>query len=75
VFERWLRLPLNEVAGTVNFTAEIACFPEPCRQNRKRILKADQCGILAQNFLLCGKVRREIFREGLFIARMGGAVK
>ena len=31
----------------------------------KRTLEADQSGIVAQIFLLCGKVRLEFFREGL----------
>jgi hypothetical protein len=35
-----------------------------CRK-QKEISKADQIGILAQNFLLCGKLRLEFFRERL----------
>jgi hypothetical protein len=42
----------------------------------KRIfLKQDQCGIVAQFFLLCEKVRMEFCRESLFRTRMHGAVK
>jgi hypothetical protein len=41
----------------------------------KNFLKQDQSGILAQIFLLCGKVVAGIFHEGIFIARFGGDVK
>ncbi len=42
---------------------------------QKEFRKQDQIGILAQNILLCGKLRLELFRESLFRTRMHGAVK
>jgi hypothetical protein len=36
---------------------------------QKEIRKQDQIGILAQNILLCGKLRLEFFRERLFRTR------
>lgn len=36
---------------------------------QKEIRKQDQIGILAQNILLCGKLRLEFFRESLFSTR------
>jgi hypothetical protein len=36
---------------------------------QKEIRKQDQNGILAQNILLCGKLRLEFFRESLFRTR------
>ena len=42
---------------------------------QKEFRKQDQNGILAQNILLCGKLRLEFFREALFRTRMRGAVK
>jgi hypothetical protein len=60
-----LELPLYEVDGTLNFTAERARNTVRGCQMQKELLKQDQSGILAQNFLLCGKLRREYFRESL----------
>jgi hypothetical protein len=42
---------------------------------QKEFRKQDQIAILAQNFLLCGKLRLEFFREPLFRTRSCGAVK
>jgi len=58
------KLPSDEEAGTINFTAEsVQCIGRGCLK-QKEFLKQDQCGIVAQIFLLCGKVRMEFFREG-----------
>jgi hypothetical protein len=35
-------------------------------KKQKELRKQDQSGILAQKFLLCGKLRLEVFRESLF---------
>src|SRR5450631_769663 len=75
VRERVLELPLYEVDGTLNFTAECARNTVRGCQMQKELLKQDQSGILAQNFLLCGKLRREYFRESLFRTPMHRAVK
>ena len=58
-----LKLPFYEVAGTIKFTAECARFAVRGCQKQKEFRKQDQSGILAQNFLLCGKLRLEFFRE------------
>jgi hypothetical protein len=70
-----LKLPFYEVAGTVNFTAECDRFSVRGCPKQKEFRKQDQIGILAQNILLCGKLRLELFRESLFRTRMHGAVK
>jgi hypothetical protein len=44
-------------------------------ENFLEALKQDQSGIVAQNFLLCGNLRLEFFRELLFITRTQRAVK
>ena len=75
VRERVLELPLYEVDGTLNFTAECARNTVRGCQTQKELLKQDQSGILAQNFLLCGKLRLEFFRECLFRTRRRDAVK
>jgi hypothetical protein len=70
-----LKLPFHEVAGTINFTAEcVRIFVRGCRK-QKEFRKQDQIGILAQKNLLCGKLRLELFRDGLFRTRMHVAVK
>jgi hypothetical protein len=69
------KLPFHEVAGAKNFTAESARFTVRGAKSKKEFLKQDQCGIVAQIFLLCGKVQQEFFRELLFRTRMHGAVK
>jgi len=58
-----LKLPFYEVAGNVNFTAECVRFSVRGCQKQKESRKQDQIGILAQNFLLCGKLRLEFSRE------------
>ena len=63
VRERPFKLPFYDVAGTTNFTAESAGITVRGCQKQKEFLKQDQCDIVAQIFLLCGKVREEIFRE------------
>ena len=60
---RLFKLPFYEVAGTTNFTAESARNTGRGCQKQKNFLKQNQCGMVAQIFLLCGKVREEIFRE------------
>ena len=70
-----LELPFYEVDGTLNFTAERARNTVRGCQMQKELLKQDQSGILAQIFLLCGKLRREYFRESLFRTPMHRAVK
>jgi hypothetical protein len=64
-----LKLPFYEVAGTVKLTAERVRFSVRGCRSIKEIRKQDQIGILAQNILLCGKLRLEFFRERLFRAR------
>jgi hypothetical protein len=70
-----LKLPFYEVAGTVNFTAECVRFSVRGCPKQKEFRKLDQFAILAQIFLLCGKLRLEFFREALFRTRIHGAVK
>ena len=55
--------PFYEVAGNIKFTAESARITGRGCQKQKEFWKQDQCGIVAQIFLLCGKVRLEFFRE------------
>jgi hypothetical protein len=64
----WWRAPVKncrfyEVAGTIELTAECVRFSVRGCRKQKEIRKQDQIGILAQNILLCGKLRLEFFRE------------
>ena len=71
-----LKVPFYEVS----WNRQVCCGKGPvllrplCAMTRK-ILKADQSGILAQFFLLCGKLLTGNFLECIFGTRRCGAVK